>query len=399
MYRNFKRGKVLVFSLSAGLWQNDYLGHAEGLDGVLFRSIVWTSMKPFILRAMPPFVTVRIDDVSGSGSPVAKFKQTVEELTFVDILNKYGFIPNLGLFIDDIGDRDTRKIKEKYYDRTAEFSPHAFTDPENKNEFPIYMKHNGKEFSERELKENFNKTDYKFNAWGIKPSLTVNAHFGDIGVNALPFLKTRGQRFLMNPKKVGKVWNDPQADIWEVGPYGKPNFSLSPIPEDKDFFNVVSHPGDFSAGSDQTVNFDFLCGCTTFWKENAKNDVQKAIKRGAEQIKKGIENRFFGCLMTHEQRISYLKPDEWDKIIAGISKTVKDCGISKGYDYISQYAENRMLHRIEKAGYEKQLSVRVKGRSKMSQYLYLFVDENTRIKQKFLEMPPFEKDTEFNFQI
>ncbi len=397
VYRKFGKGRIVFFLLSASLWQDEYLGLTAGLDGLFRSSVSWAAKKPYIMKAMPPFVAARIDDVSFSGSPVAACRETVEGAAWLDILNRFNFVPNTGLFIDDIQNRDIRRMREKYYDGLAEFSPHAFTDPDNTNGSPIYMKHSGEEFTEDVLGANFEKVDRKFAGFGITPAKTVNAHFGEIGLRALPFLKARKERYLMNPIRVGRVWADRSAHSWDVGPYGKPAFSLGIIPEDRDFFNVTSHPGIMDS---ESPDFDFLCGCTTFWKENSSTDVKKAVERGLFHIKRGLENGFFGCLMTHEERIAHLTPGEWETILRGISSGLKDIPHTlKSYDYISSYAENRTFYRIEKAEFSKNLSIWLKGRNTMPQYLCLFLDEGDSTVESFLEVPVFENSVVLNFQL
>lgn len=397
LYRKLGRGKIIFLLVSASLWQDEYLGFTSGLDGLFRKSLSWSAKKPYIMKAMPPFVVARIDDVSFSGSPVAVCKETVEELRWLDVLNRYKFIPNAGFFIDDIQDDDIKHLREKYHDGLAEFSTHAFRDPKNINEFPVYMKHSGEEFSEDVLKENFEKVDKRFSEWGITASKTLNAHFGEIGLRALPFLKERGQRYLMNPIRVGKPWSDPSAHSWDVEPYGKPAFCLGVIPEDKDFFNVTSHPGIMDSNVPDT---DFLCKCTAFWKENPSVDVKRAIQRGISQIARGLESGFFGCLATHEQRIAHIPLQQWEEIVRGISAGIREIPhIFKSYDYISSYAENRTFYRIEKAEFNRELSVRLKGNNGMLQYLYLFLDRDGETVESFLEVPEFEKSVVLNFKI
>lgn len=402
IYGRFGKGKIVIFLVSASLWQNEILGHTEGLDDVFFRSLIWASKKPIITKTMPPFITTRIDDVSGGGSKVAKCIEIVKGLKYVDVLNKYNIIPNLGLFIDDIMEEDIKFIREKYYEKLAEFSPHAFSDPENINEFPIYMKHNGEEFSDGELKENFKKVDKKFEYFNIKPSKTVNVHFGEIGLKALPYLKERNQTYLMNIIKVGKPFSDPRAHIWDLKPYGKIHFSLSEIPEDNDFFNVMSLPYriEEKISDEKNPDFDFLHKCTNFWNESSYSDVKRAIKRGVFQIKRGLENKFFGCLMCHEQRISFLKIEEWEEIIKGIISQIgiKD-KIFKSYDYISEYSKNLKSVSIEKIEIEKNLQITLKGKTKIPLYLQIFYDKKDEVTYSFLEVPIFENYTILSFKI
>ncbi|HOK56405.1 MAG TPA: hypothetical protein PKV21_08255 [bacterium] len=402
IYGRFGKGKIVLFFTSAGLWQDEILGHTEGLDDVFFRSLIWASKKPFITKTIPPFITARIDDVSASGSRVARYKETVEKFRYVDVLNKYKIIPNLGLFIDDIKEDDLLPLREKYFEKLAEFSPHAFSDPNNINEYPIYMKHNGEEFSDNEIKENFYRVDKKFEYFGIKPSITLNAHFGEIGLKSLPYLKERNQNFLMNIIKIGKAYSDPKAHIWDLKPYGRINFSLSEIPEDNYFFNVLSIPLKIEENlyDEKKVDFDFLYKCTNFWNENEKTDIKRAIKRGIFQIKRGLENKFFGCLMTHEQRISFLKIEEWEEIVRGIISSIGIKNkIFKSYDYISLYSRNLKAISIEKIELDKNLQIILRGKTKISLYLYIFYDRDEEVIENFLEIPPFENYTTLNFKI
>ena len=402
IYGRFGKGKIVLFLTSAGLWQDEILGHTEGLDDVFFRSLIWASKKPIITKTMPPFITARIDDVSGYGSKVAKYKDTVEKFRYVDVLNKYKIVPNLGLFIDDIENQDIPFLREKYFEKQAEFSPHAFSDPDNKNQYPIYMKHNGQEFSDNELKENFYKVDRKFELFGIKPSITLNAHFGEVGIKALPYLKERNQNFLMNIIKVGKAYSDQKAHIWDLKPYNKINFSLSEIPEDNNFFNVLSLPLKIEEklSDERKVDFDFLYRCTVFWSENDSTDIKRAIKRGVFQIMRGLENKFFGCLMTHEQRISFLKIEEWEEIIIGIINSIgMKNKIFKSYDYISLYSKNLKNVLIEKIEFEKNLEITLKGKTKIPLYLYIFYDREDEVIENILEIPPFENYSKLSFRI
>jgi len=402
IYGKFGKGKIVLFLCSAGLWQDEILGHTEGLDDVFFRSLIWASKKPFITKTMPPFITTRINDVSGSGNRAGRYKETVEKFRYVDVLNRYKIIPNLGLFIDDIKNEDLISLREKYFEKQAEFSPHAFSDPNNKNEYPIYMKHNGEEFSDDEIKENFLKVDRKFELFGIKPSMTLNAHFGEVGIKSLPYLKERNQQFLMNIIKIGKAYSDPKAHIWDLKPYGKINFSLSEIPEDNYFFNVLSLPLKIEENlpNEKKVDFDFLYKCTNFRDESKNTDIKKAIKRGIFQIQRGLENKFFGCLMTHEQRISFLKLEEWEEIVKGIFNSIGIKNrIFKSYDYISLYSRNLKSISIEEIEFRGNLQIILKGKTKIPLYLYIFYDRDEEVIENFLEIPPFENYTTLNFKI
>jgi hypothetical protein len=401
VYKKWGKGKIVFFLLSAALWQKQYLGFTEGLDSVFRNSIVWAAKKPYIMKSMPPFVTARIDDISFGGSPICRYRETLAGLKWLDILNEYGFIPNAGLFIDDIRDDDAKRFREKERMGLAEFSPHAFVDfgyREDENSCPIYMKHNGEEFTREELKKNFEKVDLKFAKWGIGYSKTVNVHFAEIGINSLPFIRERGQKYLMTSVRVGKSYFDPRARSWELAPYGINNFCFGYIPEDSYFFNVFSAP----KRKDYMVpDGDMLYGCTSLHEESSFTDVEKAVGKALPRIRKGLESGFFGSFATHEQRIAHVSPKDWELIIKGISEGLKNIPhILASYDYISMYAENRLLSRVSRASYDegkKELSISMSGRSLMKQQMYLFLEEGERIREKLVDIPEFEQSATLNF--
>src|SRR5512136_2472262 len=61
------------------------LGPVGGLDDLVWRGVVWAARKPFVMRGLPNFVTMRVDDVTG---PFA----------WLHAANSVGFKPFVALF-------------------------------------------------------------------------------------------------------------------------------------------------------------------------------------------------------------------------------------------------------------------------------------------------------------
>ncbi len=401
----FKKGRAVQFLFSPRLYSREFLGHTYGLDDIFWKSIVWAARKPFLMKAMPPFVTARIDDASGSSSLFGKKKDSANlHFRYLDSLNKYGYVPNVGLFIEDISNEDAKIIKSKYEAELAEFSPHAFTDPENLADKLIYMKHDGSEFSQAELEKNFSRVDAKFSQWGIKPSKALNAHFCEVGINALPFLKKKGQIFNMAGNKFGKSYSNPEADNWNPNPFSSPGYIFDFMPECSDFFTVISSPMVNSEKDDSRAPaYDFLWSCTPFWNENPYNDVKKAAERGAEHIKRGLDNLFFGCLLTHEQRIANLSIGEWDELLSRIDGlTYKYDKIFKSYSYIAHYAKNKvesLLTKVEYIPEAKKIECHFEGKTDMVTNLYLFIEKKGEIEYTLKDIPPFQNFIDVSFEL
>lgn len=401
---NYGSGRIVQFLLSPGVWLKKYLGHTNGLDDIFWKSVVWAARKPFLMKAMPPFVTARIDDASGSSSSFGKKKNSANQhFHYLDSLNKHGYIPNIGLFIEDVSDGDARVIKSKYEAKLAEFSSHAFTDSENIADRLIYMKHDGTEFTEEELEKNFAMVDGKFLKWGIKHSKALNAHFGEVGVSAIPFLKKRGQTLCMDAMRFGKLYADPKSWDWNPRPFSSLGYVFDFMPDHSEFFCASSLPYLRGQDDSKAPVYDFLWGCTPFWNENSQNDIEKAAKRGAEHITRGLDNLFFGCLTTHEQRIATLSIEEWNEILLHIEELTSNYDkIFESYDYIAQYARNRVKCCIKDASYNpssRKIKCTLEGKTDMPLQLYVFTNEGQDIEYRFETVPAFTDSITISFQM
>src|SRR6185295_6473662 len=85
--RAFGRGRIVQWLASPKLWLRQYFGHTFGLDDVWLRSITWAARKPFVMKAMPPFVRLRFDDCRG-------LWRDAKDLRFLEILNELGHVPS-----------------------------------------------------------------------------------------------------------------------------------------------------------------------------------------------------------------------------------------------------------------------------------------------------------------
>jgi hypothetical protein len=389
------KGRIVQFTLSPNFWLPDYFGHVHGLDGLFWRAIVWTARKPFVMMAMPPFVTARIDDAAGSGSRyLDNADSAAVSFRYIGALNQFGYIPNVGLFTDDIKDEDGKVLKQKFDQGLAEFSAHAWTETHF-----IYIdrvraaKGNRRmvEFSTDDLRQRFDKLDRQFATWGIKPSRTLNCHCFSPGVNALPFLKERGETFMMFAGRFGVDYYDPAAYTWNPKPYGDPGFTCDYMPDYPDFFNVEAHPYQVRAGKINDADIDILGGNTTFNKETVTNRLSAAAHRGAEEISLGLDSLFFGCLFTHEQRVAALTVGEWNQVLDEIDRLTRNRNkIFKSYDYISEYAKSRYDTKIIEADFDPKLRMvrlRVAGKSTLPLKVYVFSGED--LGYQFRELPVF----------
>jgi len=404
---NYGKGRAVTFAFSPHVWLNEYLGHANGLDDVFWKSIVWAASKPFIMLAMPPFVTMRIDDCSGS----------CNRFGWIDIANKHGYIPNVGIFPDNISDEDAKVVKEKYDAGLAEFSPHAFkwTDM-------IYWDSNlpehdaGKERTKDELKRLFAKLDKQLETWGIGQSRVLNSHWGEVGRNAIPFLLERGVAAMLEPYWIGEPYFGWHLD-WKPRPYGNFSYYFDRHPEFPDIFCVGSSYDrrPFVQGySDEYVEwkgdryrfkgFDEASAPDIIGRTHPPlRTVEEIARAGSEEIRMGLDNMFVGTIVTHEQRISFHSLEEWDAILTRIDLlTAKYDKMHRGWDYVAEYAKNKIDSQITQANFDqasRNVNCALKGRASMPLYLYVFKNSGESVEHMFQEVPAFKDSTTVTFNI
>jgi len=89
------------------------LGPVHGLDDLIWRSAAWAARKPFVMRALPPIVTMRVDDASGP-------------FGWVRVANEFGLKPWIGLFLQQIDETEAAELRSLVHTGGATTSAHAF---------------------------------------------------------------------------------------------------------------------------------------------------------------------------------------------------------------------------------------------------------------------------------
>jgi hypothetical protein len=433
-------GRVVCLGCSARIWLQEYLGHANGLDDIFWKSIVWAARKPFVMRAMPYFVTGRIDDGSGSGSVWWNVQRLVSGgqplpsrlldllcqeragegsvaagFQYLDLLNRHGFIPNLGVFAAQLRPTEAATLAAFQAAGQVEVSGHAFaehfaSDGSHVIDF-IYQRSTRTsqgppgltECTPQEAAAKFARLDAIWEQTGLRPSVTVNSHYYNPGVQALPFLKARGQTFVMFWPKFGLVSQDPEAHQWRMGPYGHPGFVFDamPVPDDLpdvqsgDFFCAQAHPYAWLDTTDRRVgpDPDLLMDWYRPVAEGRIDDLlETAARRLAAHLRRGLDARFFGCFLTHEQRFALLRPEEFDQIFRVGLQGLQGYPLQfVGYDHIARYARARATSRLTQALLQANGAVRLtlEGRADVPTAFEVFTEGPTGPLSTWQTVGPF----------
>ena len=387
--RSFGQGRVVAWTLSPLIWTNAVLGHAMGLDDLFWKGIVWAARKPFVMKAMPPFITFVLDDASSS----------YNHFRYLDVFNDHGYIAHVGIYLDDIDKvmhdvhgQDSCALKAKHDAGLAEVAAHGFS-----YDHEIYFDHlNQRPWSDAVMADNFRRYDQKFREWGIQPSRMLNAHFGEVGLNALPYLRERGIEFYFAIWPFGQTWFEPEATRrpWtDPEPYHYIGCVFDSMPDHPEFFAIGARVQSRRPSSAPLVSSEFLWGNTVFWDESPENNPQRAADQALVQMRRGLDSLFYGELITHEQRIAVLSMRELDQALTLIDRGLsRHCYIHRSLAYIAEYARCKVGSRLTAVNSNAggQMTCDLAGRTTMTTSLYLFTESDGAIEQRFFDVPPFD---------
>ncbi len=380
-------GRVVQWFVSGELWTKAVYGHGMGLDDIFWKSLVWMCRKPVALKAMPPFVTLRMDDCQGSGGfwytlqsclynnrplPEPYKRMILDRISgqsscayhfgYLDVFHRHGYHVHLGVYPDQIRPDDMAAFQRYWQRGCMEFSIHAFADyydvdAGGVDDF-VYMRDHvsaghGKwrviEETPEVLEQKFARLDAWMAHWQIAASPVLNTHWANPGIASLPFLKARGWRYMMFGLSFGKPYNANIEADWRKGPYGHNGFILDymPVPdeakgiESDDFFAVVGHPYDYSP-SDQAIDFA-SSDYTMKMGGQPSNDIDACANKLVKQIRRGIDARFFGCPMTHEQGLATLTKEELDTLLTIAGQRLQRYDLlHRPYAEIAAYAKAKV---------------------------------------------------------
>jgi hypothetical protein len=366
------QGRAVQWTMNPRLWRKEALGHVGGLDDIFWRSIVWTARKPFVANIMPPFVTMSFDDCSGR-----------HDFGYLDACTRYGYKPMVSLFLDNIREKHRATLRAKTEAGEIIVNTHGGHDYYRK----IWYDFGVGEQSEEALQREFALEDEFYRWLGVGPCRTMRSHFGEIGARALPYLKERGRVYINTPIHIGlhKVEQFRSDGYW---PYDSIQCFYDYLPDDDDFmifgcFNVRELG-------------DFLTGTTVWLRESPFNDIEKAAEHVAGEVRRGVQNGFFGEVLTHEQKFQAVTVEEWERILArAAEKTARYEKIFATHDDIAEYLRSKDETWLT-AAESKDGGVRavLSGRATSALQPSLFSDVEDGVERRYLAVPAFEGEME-----
>jgi len=196
-------------------------GPLFGLDDLIWRSLVWAARKPFVMQGLPPFLTMRVDDVSGP-------------FDWIHTANEYDIKPWTGLFFKDINKTEAADLSELVRSGNATTSIHAFDD-----EF-FYYNHEVGNWSDEKQANNFREGTQWHKDNDILISEVVFPHFYEIGTNAFLGLSDWGVEFVGLHMEPGHGYGSP----WIMnGPFRKFESGISSSSTPLYYADYITIPG------------------------------------------------------------------------------------------------------------------------------------------------------------
>jgi hypothetical protein len=185
--------------------------------------------------------------------------------------------------------------------------------------------------------------------------------------------------------KADQYRTDPGEGYW---PYDTVKCFYDRLPDDNDFYIFGSFNVRHLA--------DFMTGATILLRESPINDLEKASEQAAAHLARGLENNFYGELVTHEHKFSVLTLEEWDRILARTAaKTRRHEKIYADHDRIGDYLRGKdasWIARAERAG--GGIRCTLEGYSDVGLMPSLFQDTGDGIERTYLDVPVFGGSTQ-----
>jgi hypothetical protein len=383
------QGRVAIWStLEWG--RGDVLGPMYGMDDLLWRSIVWAARKPFVTRSLPPFLTMRIDDVSGFG----RLKGGATGLYWLRDCVDLGWKPWVGLFLDDLTPDVLDELRPMLRQNQVKACPHAFS----YWDFG-YFRHTPKYpdqgyWSEAAACEPYTESEVldrvrRVEAWYAKhPDIPMSKvfvpHYYELSEGFMPHLARWGCEFIcsMNPE------NTPYPGTMTFGgPYYKkstPATRTTPV-----FY------ADWYPAKEEQYRKSLFASITEIRDDNGyewapNNKVDDTIQHGINQISRALDAQVLAQLFTHESGyIQYIKPDHWKAIMEAITDTFAARGVihttlDEAMAYMRDLHESRL---IGAACVDGELEVRFEGTSAGQTKIAVYADDT--LEPVWREIRPF----------
>lgn len=345
------------------------LGPIYGMDDLIWRGIVWSAKKPFVMQGMPPMITMRVDDVDGYGGGIG----VMANFEWINICNEYGLIPWCGTFNMT---PERVAIFKQILDRDgATASPHAFS-----YESFIYFNHDG--LPSFDPAENTRTASAFYSSNGLKMSNFMLPHQYEIDPAALPEIHNMGIEFIGTHMAFGTRY----GSFWlDLGPYRIPDAYTW---RSSDIFPTYYADDIDGGGYTFTICLTEIrddSGYEWLLRDKTTEDI---VAQGVRQLTRSLNSMALSTLFTHQDQIQ-VSPSLWRLILSSITGRVASYNpVYKSMDYAVKYIRaknNIVLTNVSDEG--TLVNITFTGVNDMDTQCYLFTESGNVISQKLIALP------------
>jgi hypothetical protein len=363
-------------------------GPVAGLDDLVWRSFVWAARKPFVMRGLPNFVTLRIDDVAGP-------------LWWAHTAINAGFKPWLGMFFQCVTPSDTADLRSMVTNGQATASVHSFGCINNTNQEWIYWNwSNSTNYPDNVISNNMAQGLGWFQSNNIPMSPVIYCHYSEIGPNAFPWLKAWGIQYIGQKNPPGTARDSPWLVAGPYRLYETPLLGSTLLPVHyADFLTIPGHPelnGQFFNIVTE-IRDDAPCG---EWCPD--NNVTNSIGKGTRQLKRALDSLVLATLYSHEWYIhptqdvpgyTAITSNDWTAIIQGITNNLASYNpLYVTVEYACQYVRATKTYSLAGGSYDTvsgAVTATVSGNADLQTSIDIFTGQDSGITNFTASVPPF----------
>ncbi|MGB8491896.1 MAG: DUF4082 domain-containing protein [Bacteroidales bacterium] len=295
----YGNGKVVKWSSYDWMYESK-LGPVYGMDDLIWRGIVWSARKPFVMQGIPPMITMRVDDVDGYGTELEM------DLKWLKISNEYGFKPWCGTFIDSQSGTFYSTLRTLINDSLTTASPHAFS-------VEGYIYYNGNNLPVFDAAANVREARQVYIDNAINMSKYFVPHAYLLSSDALAEINNMGIQFIGTT-----IPYDPAE-------YPGPWLSCGPYRNHRSGWAGGYLP-IFNAGIVNWPGINLFVWVTEIRDDGdyewfPTNDVAATTARGVRHLRRALNSMVLPNLFTHESQI-VLTESNWRQILSGICTAV-----------------------------------------------------------------------------
>lgn len=338
-----------------------------GMDDLFWRSAVWAARKPFVMQGMPPFVTMRVDDV-----------QEPYPFDWVHLANEVGLKPWVGFNIGNISDADAADLSGLVNSGNATAAIHG----QGNISFFYGQSPSGGDFDPATWQANFDWGTQWMKDHNIPFSKYILPQYYVFGTNnfsGTADVAKWGVEFLGTLMPPGQGY--PGGPVLPLGPFDTygvrgPNFTYA------DFMTITNHPELNGKYFDCVTEIRSDQGYEWYPTVGSPAAVASTIGHGTYELKMALDAMSLATLFTHGFSSidvpAHQYPDDYRAVFHGIMDNLRSYNmIPVTMDYACQYLRATKTGPIKSATYDpatKLVTANFTGHTDMTTKFYVFTD-------------------------